>query len=314
MKKITATVCALAVFFAFAFSGCELLGGSSGNAKNFDREFAPSTGKWLFLNDEYEPTDTYFVFNGESGAMTFDYFENGVKKLGGTYRVVASADKGKDRTYVFMWCLDKKDGEKEDVLTCYSDDFSTEQGSEFMQFTIMQSEKKLPMVEGNLYSHTYRLNEQPYKTGTYVREGYSFKQEKDEYKYADTYQIPSGTYALDENTSFTFFMTKPRPYVLFRYRNGDTEINGVYWTGDKRKSIYLYVQHDPYQKVTKKDKEIYDTTFDMYYPPDFSVYGDFDVTAENSEIVFDRITVNSNAPDYGQSFWRTGTYRSVGNQ
>jgi|GEM_PF-944753 len=319
MKKIIFFV-AIALLFVLSvatFAGCGLLGalnGTAGDAKSYDKEFAPATGKWVFLDENKEPTNTYFEFDGANGKMSFAYVEDGAQKFAGTYRVVQPSETGKERTYVFSWCLDKKDGEKEDVLYCYSDDFTTAADGDFKQFTIMQAEKKLSMVDGNTYFHNYRISELPYKMGTYVKEGKAFAQEKDEYKYADTYMIPSGTYVLDENVSITFFATKPRPYYLFSYKNGDKVVEGVYLIGQNKDAIYFYIQHDPYQKVTKEDKKIYDTTFSIYYPADFNVHGQFDVNANNPQIVINEFVATSHAPEYEQGFLRTGTYTFAINQ
>ena len=238
--------------------------------------------------------------------MSFEYYESGNKKLSGTFRFVVPSEKGKDRTYCFSYCLDKKDGEKEDVLTCYSDDFSSVET--FTQFTIMQEEKKFTNSDKLVDFHTYRLSEMPYKMGTYVREGASYKEEKDEYKYADYYYIPSGTYRLNENVNFTSFYTKKRTKALFSYRNGDQVVEGTYNVGVNKDSVYLYIQHDYAQKVTKEDKEIYDTTFNIYYPPDVYFHGSFNVNGQNNSITITELVFNEHAPSYQDNFWMTGTY------
>ena len=150
--------------------GCEAFGG--GLAKNYDKEYTPTTGKFCFVDENHQATDNYFIFDGTKNVMSFEYFEEGNKKLSGTFRFVVPSEKGKDRTYCFSYCLDKKDGEKEDVLTCYSDNFSDD--DTFTQFTIMQEEKKFTNSDKKVDFHTYRLSELPYKMGTYVKECSSY--------------------------------------------------------------------------------------------------------------------------------------------
>ena len=287
--------------------GCEAFGG--GLAKNYDKEYTPTTGKFCFVDENHQATDSYFIFDGTKNVMSFEYFEEGNKKLSGTFRFVVPSEKGKDRTYCFSYCLDKKDGEKEDVLTCYSDNFSDD--DTFTQFTIMQEEKKFTNSDKKVDFHTYRLSELPYKMGTYVKEGSSYVEEKDEYKYADIYFIPSGTYALSDSVSFTSFYTKKRTAALFSYRNGDQVVEGVYNVGVDKDKIFLYIQHDIYQKVTKEDKEKYDTTFSAYYPPDVGLHGSFDVNKQQQSVTVSEVIFTANAPTYPDNFWQAGTYNKI---
>ena len=299
-------------FALFSLTGCDLLSGVFGggeSAQNNDKEYDATTGKFCYIDENKQATDNYFIFDGSKNVMSFEYYESGAKKLAGTFRFVITADKGKDRSYCFMYCFDKKDGEKEDVVYCYSDDFSTYET--FTQFTIMQEEKKFTNSDKLVDFHTYRISELPYKMGTYVREGSSFKEEKDEYLYADQYFIPSGTYVLNENVSFTSFWTKQRHGALFAYRNGDVIYEGMYWiTSDKTKT-YNYIQHDMSQKVTRADKEIYDTTFDIYYPPDVFLHGDFDVTEQKPSITINDLIIQEHAPNFPDNFWQMGTYTKI---
>ena len=86
MKKIVLTV-AVALILALSvatFAGCGLFGaitGTAGDAKSYDKEFAPSTGKWFFLDENKEPTNTYFEFDGSGGKMSFAYVEDGAQKF-----------------------------------------------------------------------------------------------------------------------------------------------------------------------------------------------------------------------------------------
>ena len=305
MKKIFLGLSILIV----TLSGCGLLPGSNGGAENNDKEYPATSGKFLFLDEEKNITNHYFIFDGSKDVMSFSYYENDIKKYEGTFRFVVPEEKGKDRTYCFSYCLDKKDGEKEDVLTCYSDDFSSQET--FTQFTIMQEEKKYSNSDKLINFHTYRISELPYKMGTYVREGSSYLEEKDEYKYSDYYYIPSGTYALNDDVSFTSFYTKKRSAALFSYRNGDKVVEGVYSMGSDHKAMYFYIQHEIYQKVTREDKEKYDTTFSLYYPPDYNVHGELDVNSETLSFKISDFTPTSNAPTYAKDFWQIGTFTLV---
>ncbi len=301
------------IIFILLLSSCDLLsGGSFDQAPSYDKEVKSSTGKWYFLDDNLEATNNYFEFNGNDSKMTFNYYENDAKKISGTFRVVVSNDLKEERTYVFMWCLDKKDGEKEDVLYCYADDFSLEAESNFTQFTIMKMLKKMPMKDGDNHDRTYRPSEQPYKMGTYLKENKEYKEEKNEYKYGiyakyDYYnQIEAGTYILDEDTTFTSYITKPTTYGLFRYQYKDEVVEGLYSMSVNKDAMYLYITHDQYEKVTREDKKIYDTTFNIYYPPDLNVDGNFDST--DGTIVINGFVVLKNSKRYESYHWNTGTY------
>ena len=64
-----------------------------------------------------------------------------------------------------------------------------------------------------------------------------------------------------------------------------------------KKTIYLYIENDPYSKVTDKDKEHYDTTFDIYYPPDFYLRGEF---SNPNEIVINGLYHHPSSAYYGR--------------
>ncbi len=286
--------------------GCETFGGS---AKNYEKEYTPTTGKFCYLDENKQATDNYFLFDGSKNVMTFEYYENGAQKLSGTFRFVVPSEKGKERSYCFSYCFDKKDGEKEDVVTCYSDSFSD--AETFTQFTIMEEEKKYQNSDKAVAFHTYRISELPYKMGTYVREGSSYIEEKDEYSRVDDYFIPSGTYAISDSVSFTSFYTKKRTSALFSYRNGDQVVEGLYYVSTNKDAIYLFIQHDNYEKVTKADKEIYDTTFNIYYPPDVFLHGNFDVNSNQLSVSVSEIVLQENAPSYPDNYWQLGTYAKI---
>lgn len=288
---------------SLSLTGCGLF--SSGNT-SASVEYEATTGKFFLLDEEKKATDNYFLFDGSKGKMSFSYYEGGNKKIDGTFRVIIPEEKGKDRTYCFSYAFDKKDGEKEDILYCYSDDFSSVES--FTQFTIMEVEKKYVNSDRLIDFHTYRYSELPYKMGTYVREDKQYQVEKDEYAYADKYFIPNGTYYLGEDTYFTSFYTKKRRAALFVYSNNEVTYEGIYNVSDDKKSMYFYISHDIYQKVTREDKEKYDTTFSLYYPPDLNVHGDFEVDENNNYFKINSFDILKNAPSFKEGYWKTGTY------
>ena len=253
-------------------TGCdfldELLSGNGSNkeVENFDNQLESSTGKWLLQDDN----DTYFIFDGNKNVMTYRYIEDGDDKYSGTYRVVYRGIGEKvltPLTYIFK----RSDKAREDWIGCYVEDFKTD----FTQFTIMSEEEDLGMIDASIYTHIYRISELPYKMGCYILEGNNYKEESDNYKHSDNFCIPKGTYTLETGDSITFFYTKPDLYELFQYKNKDIIVEGVITIAEDKKTIYLYIENDPYNKVTNADKERYDTTFSIYYPPDFYLRGEF---------------------------------------
>ena len=72
------------------------------------------------------------------------------------------------------------------------------------------------------------------------------------------------------------------------------------------KTVYLYIEHDPYSKVTNADKNKYDTTFDINYPPDFYLRGDF---SNPDKIVINGLYHHTYSPTkIKDSTWVFGTY------
>lgn len=234
--------------------------------------------------------------------MTFSYVEGGEKKYGGNFRVVYKGN-GSDSTYTFNWILTREKSEKDDWVYCYADDFE----SSFTQFTTIKEEQDLGVTDGRVYSHIYRPSELPFALGTYVKEGAAFKRERDDYEYANRYQLPAGTYYLDESTYFEIIMPKPYAYALFAYHNGVETVEGVYWTANDKKTIYLFLDHGPYDYVKKQDRSDYDTTFSNYYPPDFYLRGNFDV-ADNSFTVSELYHHGESKTAVPDSVWKFGTY------
>ena len=296
----------LLITISCMLTGCDfldnLLGGSGSNGKveNFDNELESSTGKWVMKDDE----DTYFVFDGTKDVMKYEYFEDGIKKYNGTYRVVYRGN-GKDVATPLTFVFTRSDKEKEDWIGCYVDDFN----SNFTQFTIMSEEEDLGMIDGSIHTYIYRISELPYKMGSYILEGNDYKVESDNYKYSNEFCIPSGTYTLETGERFTFLYTKPVTNELFQYVNGETIIEGTITIAEDKKTIYLYIENDPYNKVTDADKERYDTTFGIYYPPDFYLRGDF---SNPNKIVINDLYHHTESPsEVEDSTWVFGTYNKI---
>lgn len=298
VKKKPLLLMIICLILPLFISGCDLFKKDNKETKEeYDKELDSSTGKWYLLDDN----TTYFSFDGTKNVMTFEYYENGSKKINGKYRVIYRGE-GNDVLTPLTFIFDINGVEEEDWLSCYVDDFKTD----FTQFTIMEEEKDLGMIDGNIYSRTYRISELPYKMGTYVKEGKEHKQDKDNCSGVNNYYIPTGTYTLQTGESFTFLVTKPKSAFLFQYKNGDEIVEGLYWVAQDKKTIYLYIEHDPYTKVTKADKDNYDTTFDLNYPPDFYLRGDF---SNSNSIVINDLYHHTYSPTLIQdSVWVFGTY------
>ena len=149
----------------------------------------------------------------------------------------------------------------------------------------------------------------PYKIGTYILEGKEYKQDADNYSGKDNLYIPSGTYSLESGESFSFLTEKPLSEELFQYKNGDITIEGVYTLSQDKKTIYLYLEHDPYTKITLADKDKYDTTFRTYYPPDFYLRGDF---SNSDRLIIEELYHHPESPTQIQdSAWIFGTYNKI---
>ena len=304
MKKIINLFSVLLLTTIFCMlTGCnfinDLLGGigSNNNEENFDSELESSTGKWLLQDD----IDTYFTFDGSKNVMTYSYVEDGISKYSGTYRVVSQGT-GKDVITPLIFVFTRSDKDKEDWIGCYVEDFD----SDFTQFTIMSEEEDLGIIDGSIHTYIYRISELPYKMGSYILEGNEYKVESDNYKYANQFCIPSGTYTLETGERFIFLYTKPITNELFQYINGETIVEGTIAIAEDKKTIYLYIENDPYNKVTDADKERYDTTFGIYYPPDFYLRGDF---GNPNKIVINGLYHHAESPtEIEDSTWVFGTY------
>lgn len=287
-------------------SSCDILNGllggngSDNKQENFDTELESSTGKWLLQDD----TDTYFTFDGSKNVMTYSYVEDGISKYSGTYRVVYSGT-GKNVITPLIFIFTRSDKDKEDWIGCYAEDFD----SDFTQFTIKSEEEDLGIIDGSIHTYIYRISELPYKMGSYILEGNEYKVESNNYKYSNQFCIPSGTYALETGERFIFLYTKPVINELFQYINGETIIEGTLTIAEDKNTIYLYIENDPYNKVTDADKEHYDTTFGIYYPPDFYLRGDF---SNPNKIVINGLYHHTESPsEIEDSTWVFGTYNKT---
>lgn len=287
----------LIAIISVALAGCDSLFPSNSDVTHYDKKMDASTGKWLRLDDE----DTYFVFDGSEGGMTFSYYEDGVLKYDGGFKSVyrSSPDANNPLTFV----ITRNDKSKEDWINCYVENLE----ESFTQFCITFEEEDLGVTDGTVYTHVYRMSELPYRIGTYVLEG------KEYTPFAKTgfddgeYRIPEGTYVSDGGQSLTVLPLMNQSYSLFRYTNGETVIEGMFNIAEDRRTIYLYIEHDIYQKVRNSDKDNYDTTFSICYPPDFYLRGNFD-TNDNS-IVIDGLYHHSESPsEIDDSAWVFGTY------
>lgn len=300
MKRIGRVLALILLVCIVTLTGCdafESITGGGTNAEEFNKELASATGCWRLVGDE----DTYFTFDGSKDVMSFSYTEDGAVKYSGTFRAVYRGN-APDIPTPLTLVLQRDDRENEDAIGCYTEGFE----EQFTQFTVMKEEEDLGMISGALYTHVYRISEIPYKMGTYVLEGQEYREESDDYGDADSLHIPNGTYALESGESFTFRMTKPTSRELFQYRNGDTLVEGTFWIAADQKTIYLYIEHDPYSKVTPADREHYDTTFDIYYPPDFYLRGDF---SEAECFIVNGLYRHGETPsELSDEVWVFGTY------
>lgn len=298
-------VCIVCVFLLIStccmLTGCDifdsLFDSGDSNEKEYDSELPSATGKWQLIDD----ADTYFIFDGAKNAMTYRYVEDGSEKYHGTFRVVYKG-LGKDVLTPLTFIFTRSDKNKEDWVGCYAEHFD----SSFTQFTVMSEEEDLGMIDGSIHTHIYRISELPYKMGSYVLEGHTYTEESNDYSDANKFCIPNGTYVLESGEAFTFLSPKPRTPELFRYVNGDIVVEGVLTIAEDKKTVYLYIENDPYNKVTNADKDRYDTTFGIYYPPDFYLRGDF---SNPDRIVINGLYRHTATPSTVEdSTWVFGTY------
>ena len=297
MKNKLSLILLVFVLCSLFITGCDSLFGGGSDTIRYNEKMESSTGTWKLLGEE----NTYFVFDGSSGAMTFKYFENGILKHEGKFRAVHRS--GADATTPLSFILTRSDKSKEDWLNCYGENFEIS----FTQFSIMFEEEDLGVTDGTVYTHIYRISEMPYKLGTYVLEGNDFKPYSKNGFDDGVYRIPEGKYVSEGGQSLTVLPIMNKSFMLFQYENGDTVVEGMFNIAQDRKTIYLYIEHDIYQKVKEADKGNYDTTFSINYPPDFYLRGDFDTTS--NDIVINGLYHHTYSPTkIDDSLWVFGTY------
>lgn len=295
MKKTFSLL--LVSVFAFSLSSCDLFSNTEDSTNELNDEFSSITGKWLLKDNE----DTFFSFDGSKGKMNFSYVEEGENKYSGSFRGIYRGP-GKDVTTPLSILIKRNNKEKEDWLGCYTDN----QLDNLSQFTIYNQEEDLGMISGSIHTHLYRISQLPYKMGTYILQGKEYVEENNNYSNGDEYNIPSGTYTCETGESFTFLVSKPNHHELFQYKNKDIVIEGSLTIAADKKTIYLYIENDPYSKVTDQDKDHYDTTFDIYYPPDFYLRGEF---SNPNEIVINGLYHYPSSPTtILDSTWVYSTY------
>ena len=279
-------------------SGCDLIfGQKTDDTVNYDEKMDASTGKWLLLDEE----DTYFIFDGSEGVMTFSYYEDGALKYQGSFRSIYKSSSDAKTPLTFI--LTRSDKEKEDWISCYAE--GVDKG--FTQFSIICAEEDLGFIDGTVYTHVYRIGEMPYKFGTYVLEGNSHKSYGKDIYNDGQYRLPEGTYTAEGGQSLFVLPLINRSYSLFIYTNGETVVEGIFNISEDRRTLYLYIENDIYEKVRKADMDNYDTTVSFYYPPDFYLRGSFD--NNDNSIVINGLYHHTNSPtEIQDSVWVFDTY------
>ena len=85
MKKKSLLFMLICLIIPLFISGCSLLDlfkkDNKETKEEYDKELYSSTGKWYLLDDN----TTYFSFDGTKDVMTFEYYENGNKKINLSY-------------------------------------------------------------------------------------------------------------------------------------------------------------------------------------------------------------------------------------
>ena len=297
MKNLCKLFILAFVMISVLLTGCDALFGEAGSATQYNDKMESATGKWLNMDDE----DTYFLFDGSENVMSFHYYEDGALKHSGKFRGVINDDP--DDPIPLTFVVKRNDKPEEDWIHCYTENVT--QG--FTQFRISYTEEDLGMTDGTVYTHIYRISEFPYKIGTYVLEGKEYKPFSKTGFDDGIYRIPEGTYVNESGQSLTVLPLIRQSYMLFQYTNGDTVVEGIFNIATDKKTIYLYIENDIYEKVRLADKDRYDTSVSLYYPPDFYLRGDFD-TSSNSLVINDLYHHTYSPTKIEDAFWTFGTY------
>ncbi len=297
MKKKFIAFLSLLLIFSLSCAGCGSFSGEDSDITQYNDEMEAATGKWLLLDED----DTYFIFDGAKNEMSFRYYEDNTLKYSGKFRAIYK--EAEEALSPLSFIVTRDDKAREDWINCYVENF--DEG--LTQFSIMDEEENLGVTDGTVYTHIYRISEMPYKIGTYVLEHNEYKAFSKTGFDDGTYRIPEGTYVSETGQSLKVLPLMNRSYLLFQYINGDVLVEGILNIAMDKKTVYLYIEHDIYEKIRRADKENYDTTFSNYYPPDFYLRGDFDTNA-NSLVINGLYHHDYSPTEIDDAIWVFGTY------
>lgn len=308
------------VLATFSLAGCGLLdaltGKSSDGVEQLFDECTETNGKWIYCDFWTNELDenTYVVFNGEKNVMHFEYYEDGVLKRDGVYRVVYRGEGEKVSVPLSIGFEIKGDSRHRDWMECYVDDFKTD----FTQFTVMDEYREKGLSSrGTPLWHEYRLSEMPFKFGTYVKEGANLKEEKNNFEYADRYYIPSGEYVSQSGAKFTFVTTYYTSSLLFRYEYDDKVVEGVYGLSGDNDIFFPYLNYHAGCAPTAEEARQYGSGL-LYFPPNYNIYGSFEVKNSSPNdcpsITLTRFeAIEGYGYDTSACDWQLGTYTLVQN-
>ena len=308
MKKLFSLllVC-LMLFSILTLGGCSLPFGNGGGTEQLFDKCDALTGKWIYCDPASgAPTDTYFVFNGAADAMHFFYYESGTLAREGAFRAVYRGE-GTDVATPLSIGFEIKDSEHRDWLNCYVDDFKTA----FTQFTVMQEERDLPSstASGVPQAHVYRMGELPFAFGTYVKEGADRKENKNLYQYAENYIIPAGTYVSESGERLTFLGDYYSFGMMLRYEDGDKAVEGIYTIAANKDKIFVWLDYQPGHKPDAAQKNAYEMSNNADFPPNYNLYGDFNVSGDTLSIRIDSATaIEGYGYDAAAADWKPGVY------
>jgi len=310
MKKFLSLllVCLLSLT-TFTFAGCDFFGDDDDVEKFFD-ECTEISGKWIYYDFlSNQPTNTYIKFDGTKDVMTFEYYVNDVQQRDGHFKVVYRGENKDVATPLSIGFEIKNDSQHSDWIGCYVDDFKTD----FSQFTIMSEERELDdSTNGIPQAHIYRMSELPFAFGTYVKENCTLKQNKNNCSYADDYFIPSGQYVNESGAKFTFMATFCSFGNMFRYEYDGNVIEGVYTLSGDNDKFFAYIDYQPGHKPTNAQKEQYEMSSGQDFPPNYNVYGSFEITQNNNFIKIDSFAaIDGFGYDTEKCDWQTGVYNFV---
>ena len=165
MKKLMKILCF--PILALAISGCYMPWEKETDEQHL-RSYEPITGKFVLhdnLDKRFTYSDTYFVFNGESGNFKMKYYENGALKIEGDFNKIVTYE---DR--IGKWCDNLHLNIKLDSKTYHHLQTYTESFEPLNQFRIIGEYKG--------FDERFFLSELPYVMGTYVREDAEYAQEQ----------------------------------------------------------------------------------------------------------------------------------------